>query len=114
MGGNRTQSEVAILAKAQVDEFAKKFENEFLLVSHLSSGTISTGARPLENGATCHVTGARELSKSFIASSSNVYVELGMGTKHVIKGTGTVPFQMESGGMLRVMDVLWVPEYRSV
>jgi hypothetical protein len=39
-GGNETQLEVAMSAKAQADEFAKKFEQEFLLVSHLSLGTI--------------------------------------------------------------------------
>jgi hypothetical protein len=58
-GGNGTQQEVVASAKAQVDEFAKKFENEFLLVSHLSSGTISVGAWLIDSGATCHMTGAR-------------------------------------------------------
>jgi hypothetical protein len=57
-GGNRTQPEVVASTKAQVDEFAKKFEHEFLLVSHLSSGTISVGAWLLDSGATCHMTGA--------------------------------------------------------
>jgi hypothetical protein len=37
-------------------------------------------------------------------------VELGMGTNHAVKGSGTVPFWMELGGVLRVMDVLWVPK----
>jgi hypothetical protein len=36
-GGNKTQPKVVASAKAQVDEFAKMFEQEFLLVSHLSS-----------------------------------------------------------------------------
>jgi hypothetical protein len=54
--------------------------------------------------------GARELFKSFIESESDVYVEFGMGTKHAVKGYETVPFQMELGGVLRVMNVLWVPE----
>jgi hypothetical protein len=41
---------------------------------------------------------------------SEMHVELGMGTKHVVKGSGTIPFQLESGGTLRVMNVLWVSE----
>jgi hypothetical protein len=41
-----------------------------------------------------------------------MYVELGVGTKHVVKGSGTVPFQMESRGVLRLMDVIWVLELR--
>jgi hypothetical protein len=53
--------------------------------------------------------GARELFESFTDSDSVVHVELGMGTKHLVKGSGIVPFQMESGSVFRVMDVLWVP-----
>jgi hypothetical protein len=92
-----------------VDEFSKKFEQEFLLVSHLSSGTISVGAWLLDSGATCHMTGARELFESFTELDSDVYMELGMGTKHAVKGSGIVPYQMESVGVMRVMDMLWVP-----
>jgi hypothetical protein len=40
--------------------------------------------------------------ESFTESDSEMHVELGMGTKHAVKGFGTVPFQMESGGTLRV------------
>ena len=50
--------------------------------------------------------------KSFTESDSNIHVELGMGTKHAVKGSGTVPFWMESGGVLRVKNVLWVSELR--
>jgi hypothetical protein len=39
-----------------------------------------------------------------------MHVELSMGTKHAMKGYGIVPFQLESRGTLRVMNVLWVPE----
>jgi hypothetical protein len=42
-------------------------------------------------------------------------VELGMGTRHAVQGTGTVRFQLESREMLRVTNVLWVPKFmRSV
>jgi hypothetical protein len=41
-----------------------------------------------------------------------VHVKLGMGTKNAVKGSEIVPFQMESGGLLRVMNVLWVPKLR--
>jgi hypothetical protein len=41
-----------------------------------------------------------------------MYVEVGMGTKHAVKGSGTMPFQMELGGVLRVTNVLWVLELR--
>jgi hypothetical protein len=57
---------------------------------------------------------AWELFNSFIDSDSDVHVELGMGIKHAMKGSGTVPFHMESRGALRVMNVPWVPKLRSV
>jgi hypothetical protein len=41
-----------------------------------------------------------------------MHVELGMETKHVVRGFGTMPFHMESGGVLRVTNVLWVVELR--
>jgi hypothetical protein len=41
-----------------------------------------------------------------------MHVELGMGTKHAIKGSITIPVWMESRGVLSVMDVLWVPKLR--
>jgi hypothetical protein len=43
---------------------------------------------------------------------SDMYVELGMGTKHTVQGYGTMSFQMESGDVLRVTNVLWVPKLR--
>jgi hypothetical protein len=39
-------------------------------------------------------------------------VEFGMGTKHEVKGYGRVSFHMESRGILRVMNVIWVPKHR--
>ena len=35
-----------------------------------------------------------------------------MGTKHAVQGFGAVSFQMESGDVLRVTNVLWVPKLR--
>jgi hypothetical protein len=110
--GGKTQSEVVVSVKAKADEFAKKFEKDFLLVSHLFLGTILVDAWLLDSGAICHMTGAQELFESFTESDSGVHVELGMGTKHAVKGSSTMPLWMESRGVLRVMDVLWVPKLR--
>jgi hypothetical protein len=38
-----------------------------------------------------------------------MYVELGMNTRHVVHGYGTVSFWMESGDVLQVENVLLVP-----
>jgi hypothetical protein len=48
----------------------------------------------------------------FTGSDSKMHVEFGMGTKHEIKGFGTISFWMESGGTLRGQDVLWMPELK--
>lgn len=105
---NETQPEVAASTKAQMDEFAKKFEQlELLLVSQTTLGTITIDAL-IDSGAICHMTGTQEVFKSFTESDSDLYVELGMGTKHAVQGSGTMPFWMESEGMLRVINVLWV------
>jgi hypothetical protein len=54
--------------------------------------------------------GAREVFESFTESNSKMHVELGMGTKHAVKGSGTIPFQLELGGTLRVTNGLWLPK----
>jgi hypothetical protein len=53
-----------------------------------------------------------ELFDSFTETGSDLCVELGMGTKHAVRGSGTMSFWMESGDVLRVSNVLWVPELR--
>jgi hypothetical protein len=50
--------------------------------------------------------------ESFIEPDLELYVELRMGTKHIVQGSGTMPFRMELGGILRVLNVLWVLELR--
>jgi hypothetical protein len=42
--------------------------------------------------------GARELFESFIESDLNMFVELGVGTKHSVQGSETMPFWMVSRG----------------
>jgi hypothetical protein len=75
-------------------------------------GTISADAWLIDCGASCHMTGAGEVFESFTESNSDMYVELGMGTKHAVQGSRTMPFWMELEGILRVTNVLWVPELR--
>ena len=75
-------------------------------------GTISVGTWLIDSGTICHMTAAWDLFESFTESDSDLYVELGMGTKHAMQGSGTLSFQMESGDVLRVTNVLWVPELR--
>lgn len=41
-----------------------------------------------------------------------MHVECSVDTKHAVKGVGTVLFQLESGGSLKVADVLYVPKLK--
>jgi hypothetical protein len=53
--------------------------------------------------------GAHEFFERFIDSNSNLHLQLDMGTKHAVNASRTIPFQKESGGVLRVANLLWVP-----
>jgi hypothetical protein len=106
-GGRRQHA-----STTEVDEVADRLQREFLLVSTLSGTVSCDGAWLVDSGASCHMTGARELFESITETDSDMCVELGMGTRHAVQGTGTVRFQLESGEMLRVTNVLWVPELR--
>jgi hypothetical protein len=55
------------------------------------------------------MTTTRDLFESFKEPDPCMYMELGMETRHVIQGSGTVVFRMESVDVLRVTNVLWVP-----
>jgi hypothetical protein len=45
-------------------------------------------------------------------TDSDMHVDSGVHTTHVVKGVGTVDFQLESGGSLKVAEVSHVPELR--
>jgi hypothetical protein len=106
-GGRKQQA-----STTEVDEVADRLQREFLLVSALSGTVSGDGTWLVDSGASCHMTGARELFESFTETDSDMCVELGMGTRHAVQGTGTIRFQLESGDVLRVTNVLWVPELR--
>jgi hypothetical protein len=66
----------------------------------------------VDSEASCHMPEAQELFESFTETDSDMYVELGRGTRHAMQGSGTIRFQSESRDVLRVTNVLWVPKLR--
>jgi hypothetical protein len=66
----------------------------------------------VDSGASCHMTGARELFDTLTETGSDLCVELGTRAKHSVRGSNTISFRLESGEILRVSNVLWVPELR--
>jgi hypothetical protein len=61
------------------------------------------------SGASDHMTKARELLNNLTKRDSWVHVELGDDAKYVVKGEGTILFQLESEGSFDAQDVLYVP-----
>jgi hypothetical protein len=55
------------------------------------------------------MTWSHDLFICFIVSDSSMYEEIGKRTMHVVHGFGPEVFWMESGDVLRVANVLWVP-----
>jgi hypothetical protein len=63
-----------------------------LLVFALSSIVSSNETCLVDSGSSFHITGAKELFDNFIETGSDLSVELGMGTKHALRGSGIVWF----------------------
>jgi hypothetical protein len=78
------------------------------LVFSLSGTFSSRGTWLVDNRAYFHMAGARELFDTFTETSSDLCVDLGMGSKHAVRGSGTMSFQLDSVEVLRVSSVLWV------
>jgi hypothetical protein len=96
----------------QLDEFAVKFEKDYSLISFLSTSTTTWSAWFLDSGASRHMIEAHELFSSVTERDSDVHVQLGDDAKYVVKGEGTITFQLESGGLLDAHDVLYVPSLK--
>jgi hypothetical protein len=56
------------------------------------------------------MTGTHELFTSWLETELDLHVEIDTLAKYGIEGVGTVRFELESGGFLKVADVLYVPE----
>jgi len=85
-------------------------------VSCVSSSSLvgyeDIGAWIMESGSPSHMTGMRSMFLSVSETCSNLYVRNGASTIHVVKGVGCIIFQLESGGSLDVVEVLFVPELK--
>jgi hypothetical protein len=78
-----------------MNDFAAKFEKDFLLVYYLSTNMISRNAWYVDSGASRHMTSARQLYSSMKKQDSGVQVELGDDAKYPVTGVGTIPFKLE-------------------
>jgi hypothetical protein len=90
----------------------KKQENikEYYLVSALS-GHLTTDRNSwlVDSGASKHMTGYKNILSDFRKKSSSVQVQLGDNSCHEIKGIGSTSLQLESGSIIHVDEILYVP-----
>jgi hypothetical protein len=60
---NKKEAQVTTSTSTEIDEFAEKFEEEFSLVSFLSSNNFAElediGACFVDSGSSCHIMGMR-------------------------------------------------------
>jgi hypothetical protein len=87
------KSHMATSASAKVDEFAARFEDEFSLISCLSSSTVWY----VDGGASSHMTRVREYFSSLQEEEMDLVIEMDNNTKCQAIGHGTITFQRESG-----------------
>jgi hypothetical protein len=72
------------------------FQREILLVSYLL-GIVSRRERCLVNsGASFHMTCSRKNFDTLIETGSDLCVKIGTRSKHLVQGSGTVLFRLES------------------
>jgi len=82
------------------------------------AGSVGSGCLVFEDieswfvdcGASRHMTGLRSVFLDLIEIDSDCSVNCGTGPQHAVKGVGRMRFQLESGGLLEVGEVLYVLE----
>lgn len=95
-------------ATTDVDAFIAKFEDEFSLLTCLSTSMI-IGTWYIDIGASCHMTVVHEYFSNLREYNANFNIVLGDNAKYMPAGSGTMRFRRESGKPLSINDVLFVP-----
>jgi hypothetical protein len=93
---NKKEAQVAASTSIEIDDFAEKFEEEFSLVTSLSSSSVAElediGVWFVDSGSSRHMTGMRSVFLSFSETGSNFHVSCGSSTMHAVKGVGCIRF----------------------
>ena len=62
-----------------------------------------------DSGASCHMTGLREIFTSLVERDMDLDTELGDNVKYSAVGLGIIAFRRGSDDLLEVKDVVYVP-----
>jgi hypothetical protein len=104
------------VATTSMEDFASKYENEFFLVTLVSS--VGNGGFEgdikwiVDNGASSHMTRIWRVFLDFIEIGPGRQVVNEGGMAKAVHGVENVGFQLEFGGLLELDGVLFVPGLR--
>ena len=85
-------------------------DNEYSLISALT-GTVThdNDTWLVDNGASKHITGYKHYLSTLIERQSHQKVKLGDDYQYPTKGVGEASYKLESGKLLKMKDILYVP-----
>jgi hypothetical protein len=106
--------EPEVSASTEFVEFIQRFEKEFSLMD----GSMGSGCLVFEDieywfvdcGASRHMTRLRSVFLDLTEIDSYCSVNYGTSPQHVVMGVVRMRFQLDSGGLMEVGEVLYVPE----
>ena len=95
---------------SQKQEKTNNSDIEYSLYSALT-GTVTHGNDTwlVDSGASKHMTGFKEYLSTLIERESSQKVKLGDDYQYPIKGVREASYKLESGALLKMKDVLYVP-----
>jgi hypothetical protein len=93
---------------AEIKEFSSRFEEDFSLIACMASAMTSS-TWYIDSGASCHMTGNINYFSQLTEKDMQFNIEMGDDGKYQAKGVGVVKFERESGKLLYLRDVLYVP-----
>jgi hypothetical protein len=110
----KKKPETEVSTSAEVAEFAQRYEKEFSLMTRpMGSGCLTfedIESWFVDSGASRHMTGLRSVFLDLTEIDSDCRVNCGVDPQLAVKRVGRVRFQLESGGLLEVGEVLYIPE----
>ena len=66
----------------------------------------------IDSGASRHITRFKEALSDMVEKDTNLEIVLGDNDTYLVKGTGTVTLHLSQGQILRLQDVLYVPNLK--
>jgi hypothetical protein len=95
-------------SSAGIEKFVKSFEEDLCLIAYMLSSVV-TDVWYVDSGASCYMTGCKELFSILQEGGVNLHTELGDDAHYKVQGRGTMSFQRESSKPLQFDDILYVP-----